>query len=70
MKKCIKCENKELVGVEYFYGHNERYDGISEWLCLECNTRVGRWSGIILKEDEVESRFGARGAVKREEDKA
>lgn len=34
------------------------YDGISELRCNDCGTRTGRWSGKILKDNEMERRFG------------
>lgn len=56
---CPKCsETTDLIGVEYYYDHPERYDGISEWNCGHCGTRWGRWSGKILAEGESEKRFG------------
>lgn len=49
-----------LIGVEYAYGHPERYDGVSEWRCgcPGCGYREGRWSGRELIGDEVEPRLG------------
>lgn len=58
MRKECQCGNGKFLGQEYAYGHPERYDGVSEWLCTNCGTRYGRWSGKILKEGEVEPRFG------------
>jgi len=52
------------MGVEYFEPTEKRipfehqYDGISEWNCLDCKTRWGRWSGRILKGDDYEKKFG------------
>jgi len=55
---CPNCGG-ELIGVEYAYGHPERYDGISEWQCAGiCGSRFGRWTGNRLAEGEVEPRFG------------
>ena len=45
---------------EYPYGHPDRYDGVSEFNCLEpnCYTRWGRWTGKILEPGEFEPRYG------------
>ncbi|EKE19660.1 MAG: hypothetical protein ACD_8C00124G0009 [uncultured bacterium] len=58
MEKCSKCGSKNIGGVEYNYTSPERYDGISEWVCLDCGFRVGRWSGKELKDGEIEKRYG------------
>lgn len=55
---CPKCGSHEIGGVEYAYHHPERYDGISEWYCLKCTYREGRWSGKELAEGEAEKRYG------------
>lgn len=51
------------IGVEYAYGHPQRYDGVSEWMCPFCGLREGRWSGKVLKDDECEARFGEGSPV-------
>lgn len=51
--KCPKCKSKNIVGVEYMMT-SEDYDGVSEWQCLKCKYRQGRWSGQELKEGELE----------------
>lgn len=43
-----------VLGIEYLYG----YDGVSEWQCLNCGARYGRWSGKLLAEGETEKMFG------------
>jgi len=48
----------QLIGVEYPYGHAERYDGVSENMCPACGVRVGRWSGKVLTNGECEPRYG------------
>ena len=60
MKKCPKCGSKNIVMVEYGMPYNEdtAYDGISEYRCQDCKRREGRWSGIELKDDEMERRYG------------
>ena len=57
MMNCPKCK-QYMIGVEYAYGDPNRYDGISEWLCPDCKTRIGRWTGKKLKKGEQELRFG------------
>ena len=44
--------------VEYAYGSEERYDGVSEVTCSLCGYREGRWTGMELKEGFIEPRFG------------
>lgn len=56
--ECPACGCLNLIGVEYHYGHKDRYDGISEWRCPDCGTRTGRWSGRTLRDGESEPRFG------------
>lgn len=56
------CTYTRRIGVEYVYGSPNRYDGVSEWLCPECEVRVGRWTGKVLAEGEQEPRFGAAHA--------
>jgi len=46
------------MAIEYAYNHPEHYDGISEWACESCGVRIGRWSGKVLKDGEIEKRFG------------
>lgn len=53
------CANpKNIIGIEYPYGHAYRYDGMSEIQCQICKTRRGRWSGKVLKDGEFEPRYG------------
>lgn len=62
MSECPACglDGDRLIGVEYAYGHPERYDGVSEWMCPDCGTRVGRWSGRVLLSGDFERRFDRR----------
>ena len=53
-----KTHYSTLVAIEYPYGHPQRYDGVSEYMCPNCKTRWGRWTGNILGENESEPRFG------------
>jgi len=57
-KKCKECGSKNIVMVEYGYPSPEAYDGISEIDCKDCGARFGRWTGRLLKEGEIEPRFG------------
>lgn len=45
-----------FIGIEYPYGHPDRYDGVSEWNCPDCGARWGQFSGKILTGDQCESR--------------
>jgi hypothetical protein len=55
---CPTCGENNWMGVEYGYPSPEEYDGVSEWECLEFGTRIGRWTGKVLKEGEIEKRYG------------
>ena len=55
--RCSKCGSKDMWGVEY-KGTKEDYDGVSEYQCKKCGTSVGRWSGKILKDGELEPVYG------------
>jgi DNA-directed RNA polymerase subunit RPC12/RpoP len=57
-KPCPTCGKESWIIVEYGYPHPEAYDGASEYRCLECGTRIGRWTGKILADGEWEKRFG------------
>lgn len=57
---CSECGGNEWVGVEYAYGHAERYDGVSEWRCADCGSRFGRWSHRLLLDGDVEKRWGGQ----------
>ena len=49
---------------EYPYDCRERYDGVSEYICLAestCGYRVGRWTGKELKPGFIEPRYGRGG---------
>lgn len=47
-----------VIAVEYAYDDPDHYDGISEWRCLVCESRIGRWSGKVLGEEESEPVLG------------
>ena len=53
-----KCCGAEIIGVQYSPGHQEEYDGISEWVCSKCGERRGRWSGKKLEGNDFEYRYG------------
>jgi Zn ribbon nucleic-acid-binding protein len=55
---CPRCGERTIVGIEYAYGDREHYDGVSEWRCVTCGYRQGRWTGRELGEGDVELRFG------------
>lgn len=57
---CQRCaaSAEHIAGVQYSYDHPEHYDGVSEWVCLKCGLRVGRWTGKILTGGATEPRFG------------
>jgi hypothetical protein len=59
-EKCKKCGSKNIVMIEYGYNSPERYDGVSEIDCKDCDARFGRWSGKELAEGELEKRFGGK----------
>jgi hypothetical protein len=40
------------------------YDGVSEYHCEPCGRRVGRWSGLVLAEGELEGRYGIGSPVR------
>jgi hypothetical protein len=47
-----------MIGVEYSMLSPEHYDGISEWYCEACGTRIGRWSDFVLTGADIEPRYG------------
>lgn len=59
---CGRCGNRNIIGGEYWYGSPARYDGVSEWWCSPaakgCGLRIGRWTGKVLKDEELEPRLG------------
>lgn len=57
--ECPECGMTEgIVGQEYDKKVPEHVDGVSEWHCLNCKTRWGRWTGKILQKGEREPRYG------------
>ena len=47
-----------MICVEYDWKSPEHYDGTSEYWCPACNIRIGRWTGKILDDEELEPRYG------------
>ena len=58
---------KSMIGIEYGGGSPYRYDGISEWMCKKCKVRIGRWTGKVLKSEELEPPYGDMENVTAEE---
>lgn len=58
MDKCKNCQSA-VVMIEY-RGTSEDYDGVSEYECLKCGERRGRWTGKILLDGEIEPRYGIK----------
>lgn len=52
------CAGKNVVGIQYSHRNPNHYDGVSEWHCMLCKARIGRWTGKILSDGEWEPRFG------------
>ncbi len=67
---CRSCDKTVMpVGMQYSYDHPEHYDGVSEWQCLHCGRREGRWTGAVLTAGATEPRHGEeRDEVIAEED--
>lgn len=63
MNKCPECGSTDILDVEYDWKSADHYDGTSEFQCLKCGVRVGRWSGKVLSEGENEPRFGVRKEI-------
>lgn len=55
--ECKFCGSHDTLGREYQLTPCD-YDGISEWECLTCHRRWGRWSGRELVADQLEPRYG------------
>ena len=60
--KCPKCGSNNTLMIEYAlpYHPDTEYDGISEIRCQDCGVRIGRWSEVILKDGEMERRYGGK----------
>lgn len=55
--KCPKCDGLRFIGIQY-RGTSKDWDGVSEWRCEACGTRIGRWTGDVLTGDELEPVYG------------
>lgn len=58
---CRRCDRNDfgrVGGVQYDYDHPEHHDGVSEWVCLTCGRREGRWTGAVLTNGASEPRYG------------
>ncbi len=63
---CPNCDAYDWTGMQLGRGcgpeehglHPCHIDGISEWKCNRCGTRVGCWSLRVLGEDEHEPPYG------------
>lgn len=60
--KCPTCGSTNLIGVQY-QGTSQDYDGVSEWRCVQCGPRFGRWSNRVLGEIEIEGRYGRNTSI-------
>lgn len=56
--ECPECGCDKMMACEYAYDQVCHYDGVSEYRCQDCGTRVGRWSGKILQKGEHEPPYG------------
>jgi hypothetical protein len=56
----VGTRDSRLISVEYAHESPERYDGVSEWRCPDCDYREGRWTGRRLWGRQTEPRFGER----------
>lgn len=57
--KCPNCKTGDnVIMVEYWGGSKYHYDGISEYYCRDCKARWNRWTGEMLKPDEVATMKG------------
>lgn len=52
--------SRYVLGVEYPMDNHYHIDGVSEWQCLHCNARIGRFSGRILQKGEYEKLDNAK----------
>lgn len=59
---CPVCGNDEFIGHQYGWCFTadtiDHVDGPSEFECTKCGTRIGRWTGDILKDGETEPPYG------------
>lgn len=55
--------SRRVIGVEYWHGSPEHYDGVSEYQCPDCKARFGAWTGTQIEPGYAESRWGKKGHV-------
>lgn len=64
MDACTKCNNEEIIGIQYGMIADDdtpcHYDGVSEFKCMNCGYREGRWSKRPLAPQEHEPPFGEK----------
>lgn len=58
MRLCPNCDSAEVYGVVYSVTSPNYYDGVSEYDCMSCGSRYGRWTRKKLTDGEEEPRFG------------
>ena len=68
--KATKCDCPAgyEVWVEYQRFDHDHYDGVSEFMCTNCNRRWGRWTGKELFGEEREPRYVRKNTYKKDED--
>lgn len=59
MNKHLPCGHDDYVCVQYIMT-DEDYDGVSEFRCIICSKRFGRWTLNELNEGELEPRLGEK----------
>lgn len=56
---CARCDKNVMpAGQEYPHDHPEHFDGVSEFQCLACGRREGRWTRRVLTDGASEPRYG------------
>ena len=43
-----KTHFSKVVGIEYHGEHAYHHDGVSEWMCPYCTTRINRWTHEVI----------------------
>lgn len=49
-----ECFRTNVTGIEYL----GQYDGVLEWRCNVCQARIGRFSGKVLADGEMDNPYG------------
>lgn len=60
---CPTCGGQKFCGLQYCLT-SEDYDGVSEWICEGCGTRLGRWTKRVLTGGDIEPRYGDMSRLK------